>query len=82
MATSAPDIIGRTVGGTTQSILAEYSHVRLRHDVQAGGTTYAAGTRGVVVHRHNDGIGYEVEFESPAFRVITLTAQDVWADHE
>ena len=35
--------------------------------------TYPAGCRGVIVHRHADGIGYEVEFEEPAFRVITLT---------
>ena len=67
----------RTVKDGHRPALAEYSRVSLRHDVEAGGATYAAGTRGVIVHRHADGIGYEVEFEHPAFRVITLTERDI-----
>jgi len=35
----------------------------------------------VIVHRHTDGFGYEVEFEQPAFRVLTLTASDIQPDH-
>lgn len=54
----------------------EFSTVRLNHAGQTGGVTYPAGTRGIIVHRHADGMGYEVEFEKPAFRVITLTASD------
>ncbi len=62
--------------------LAEYSFVRLNRPVTSGGVTYPTGSRGVIVHRHADGLGYEVEFEQPAFRVITLTASDVQPDHE
>lgn len=62
--------------------LEEYSAVRLNHPVTAGGLVYPAGSRGVIVHRHPDGIGYEVEFEQPAFRVLTLTATGIQPDHE
>ena len=65
---------------TAAVLLDEYSPVRLRHPVKAGGVTYPTGSRGVIVHRHADGIGYEVEFEEPAFRVITLTGSDIQAD--
>ncbi len=54
--------------------LTEYAPVVLTRDVTAGGTVFAAGTSGVIVHCHRDGVGYEVEFTRPAFRVITLTA--------
>jgi hypothetical protein len=57
--------------------LRDYAYVRLRHAIQAGDTTYAQGTRGVIVHRHADGVGYEVEFEQPVFRVLTLTGRDI-----
>jgi hypothetical protein len=60
----------------------DYSAVRLSHPVQAGGVIYPAGCRGVIVHRHSDGVGYEAEFEEPAFRVITLTGSDFQPDHE
>ena len=73
----------RTVGKATGTVLlGECSAVRLCHPVQVGGVTYPAGCRGVIVHRHADGIGYEVEFEEPAFRVITLSGSDVQPDHE
>ena len=62
-------------------LLTEYSFVRLNRPVNAGGVTYPAGSRGVIVHRHDDGIGFEVEFEQPAFRVITLTASDIRPDN-
>ena len=61
------------------SIFAEYSFVVLAHEVAAGGVKYPSGTRGVVVHRHSDGVGYEVEFERPRFGVLTLTANDLIA---
>ena len=73
----------RTAGKATATVpLGEYSAVRLSHPVQLGGVTYPAGCRGVIVHRHADGIGYEVEFEEPAFLVITLTGSDIQPDHE
>jgi Domain of unknown function (DUF4926) len=81
MAKGALRYLGSTARTPRRPHLAEYSYVRLRHDIQAEGTTYGAGTRGVIVHRHDDGIAYEVEFESPVFGVITLTAQDIQADH-
>ena len=65
---------------TPDVALLECAAVRLRHDVTSGGVTYEPGTCGVIVHRHADGIGYEVEFTEPAFGVVTLTAQDVWPD--
>ena len=60
--------------------LSEYAYVRLRHDVTSAGVAYRTGARGVVVHRHADGVGYEVEFAEPAFRVVTLTARDIRPD--
>ena len=70
-----------TAGVAPGSALAEYAYVRLLHAIEAGGTTYSAGTRGMIVHRHADGVGYEVEFEQPAFRVVTLTGRDIRPDH-
>ena len=70
-------------GGKTASEaeLREYDFVRLRRDIHAGGATYRAGARGVIVHRHDDRVGYEVEFTAPVFRVLTLTARDLMPDH-
>ena len=59
----------------------EFTYVKLRRPVVSGAVTYAAGTRGVVVHKHADGVGYEVEFEQPKFGVITLTYKDLRPDH-
>jgi len=66
---------------SSAAALREYDFVRLRHDVHAGDATYVAGARGVIVHSHDDGVGYEVEFEVPEFRVLTLTSQDLLPDH-
>jgi hypothetical protein len=66
---------------TADTGLLDYASVRLRHEVSLAGVTYKAGTRGVIVHRHADGVGYEVEFTEPAFRVVTLTAQDLQPEH-
>jgi hypothetical protein len=65
-----------------ESALGDYAYVRLHHAIQAGDTTYAPGTRGVIMHRHADGVGYEVEFEQPVFRVLTMTGRDIRPDHE
>jgi hypothetical protein len=71
-----------TNGATTaDSGLLDYAYVRLRHDVSLAGVTYKAGARGVIVHRHADGVGYEVELTEPSFRVVTLTAQDIQPEH-
>ncbi len=53
------------------------SHLPIPSAVEAGGVTYPQDSRGVTVHQHADGVGYEVEFERPRFRVITLTAGDI-----
>jgi hypothetical protein len=73
--------VGTISDTTSDAALLEYAAVRLRHDVTSGGVTYKPGARGVIVHRHADGIGYEVEFTEPAFRVVTLTARDIRPDH-
>ncbi len=54
--------------------LAEYAPVVLTREVTAGGAVFPSGSAGVIVHCHRDGVGCEVEFTRPAFRVITLTA--------
>ena len=61
--------------------LRAYDCVRLRRDVHAGGANFPAGTRGVIVHYHDDHSGYEVECDAPVFRVLTLTAHDLIQDH-
>lgn len=57
--------------------LAEFAPVVLTREVRAGGAVFPAGTTGVIVHRHRDGVGFEVEVARPVFRVITLTADDL-----
>lgn len=57
--------------------LTEYAPVVLTREVAAGGTVFPSGTAGVIVHCHRDGVGYEVEFTRPVFRVLTLTADDL-----
>lgn len=43
----------------------EFSRVVLTRDVAAGPITFPAGSTGVIVHCHDDGIGYEVELHDP-----------------
>jgi hypothetical protein len=72
----------RTNAATTVDAgLPDYAYMRLRHDVSLTGVTYKAGARGVIVHRHADGVGYEVELAEPAFCVVTLTEQDIQPEH-
>ena len=59
--------------------IEEYAYVVLTRDVEAAGVLFPRGTRGVVVHRHDDQVGCEVEFETPRFAVGTLTACDIEA---
>ena len=54
-----------------------YSYVVLTHAVEAAGGLYPADTRGVIVYCHDDGIGYEAEFEAPRLPVLTLTSCDL-----
>jgi len=63
----------------SMSAFPNYGFVALAHDVTSAGVKYPAGTRGVIVLRHDDGVGYEVEFERPRFGVVTLTAADLIA---
>ena len=59
--------------------LVEYAAVVLARDVLAFGGVYKSGTAGVIAHKHADGIGYEVEVETPRFAVLTLMARDLIA---
>ncbi len=70
-----------SVGSIPRDGFADYSFVALAHAVEHNGVTLPAGTGGVVVHRHSDGIGYEVEFEHPTFAVIALSGADL-TSHE
>ncbi len=70
-----------SIGAVPREGFAEYSFVALARAVEHNGTTLPAGTEGVVVHRHSDGLGYEVEFEHPTFAVITLSGADL-TSHE
>jgi Domain of unknown function (DUF4926) len=67
----------RALGAAPRRDFAQFSYVALAHPIEHKGSTLPAGTRGVVVHKHADGIGYEVEFEHPAFAVITLAWNDL-----
>jgi hypothetical protein len=52
----------------------ELSTVRLTRDVAVKGRILPNGARGTVVAAYSDGIGYEVEFETPFHAVVTLEA--------
>lgn len=54
----------------------EFARVILLRSVQRSGVTIPAGAVGVVVHRHVDGLGYEVEFAEPLEIVLTLTSDE------
>lgn len=73
---------GRPMRDRSEPILAvfpDYSRVALTSDVQHQGRVFPAGTKGVIVDRHGDGLAYEVEFEQPAFAVISLTGDHLKA---
>ncbi len=61
----------------TGSGLAEFDRVTLARTLVHRGMTFPAGLRGVIVHRHSGGIGYEVEFSHPIEAVLTLKRGDL-----
>jgi hypothetical protein len=78
---AAMSVIGRKlatmIGAPAREESEEHPSVGLTHPVKHNGDTLPAGTPGVIVHRHSDGVGYEVEFETPEFAVVTLTGSDL-----
>ena len=57
---------------------AEYSRVALTTPINREGVALSAGAEGVIVHDHADG-SYSVEFEKPAFEVVTIFATELKA---
>lgn len=57
----------------------ELSTVRLTHDIEVKGRLLPKGARGTVAAAYSDGIGYEVEFETPFHAVVTLEAGNLSA---
>src|SRR5258707_630158 len=51
---------------------ADFAMVRLKRPARGLGVLYPAGSVGVVVDRHEDGIAYEVEFDSPMPGIATV----------
>jgi len=68
-----------TRGGEPKGRFAELSSVALIRAVEVEGRVLPEGGRGTVVAAYSDGIGYEVEFESPFHAVATLEAGDLEA---
>ena len=58
---------------------ADFAIVRLTRPARGFGVLYPAGSVGVVVERHEDGIGYEVEFDSSKPGVATVVNRDLEA---
>jgi hypothetical protein len=76
-----PEPVGvETVSPLRPRAFAEYSAVTLKRSLIHDNVTFPAGTRGVVVHRHRDGIGYEVEFSRPVEAVLTVMGADLIAE--
>jgi hypothetical protein len=67
----------RLEGHKPSKTFGEFSPVTLTIPVTYRGVTFPKGARGVVVHQHDDGIGYEVEFETPMQAVLTLTSEQI-----
>ena len=63
---------------TRRTIFREHEVVATAIDIEMDGLSIPARTRCVVVHVHDAGSAYEVEFESPA-RVLTLSASQLKA---
>ncbi len=58
---------------------AELSVVALMHPISIEDKSLPAGSLGTVVAAYDDGVGYEVEFETPFHAVVTLEARDLMA---
>jgi hypothetical protein len=56
---------------------ADFVMVRLERPVHGFDVLYPAGNVGTIVHRDEDGIGYEVEFVSPEPGVATVVRDDL-----
>lgn len=57
--------------------LTEFRPVVLRRAIIHRDVVFPAGTRGIVVECHEDGLGYEVEFAHPAEAVLSLARSDL-----
>ena len=55
----------------------EFDEVHLKRDITKDGVAYPAGTRGIIVWCHPDGLAFEVEFFSPQPAVVTVLGQDL-----
>jgi hypothetical protein len=56
----------------------EYLRVVLTSPIDREGVALSAGAEGVIEHDHGDG-SYSVEFEKPAFEVVTIYATELKA---
>jgi hypothetical protein len=66
-------------GETTQQRAAALHDLRYSyHEVH----WYPAGSHGVIVHRHDDGEGYEAELSARTRGVVTVTYRDIAAADE
>lgn len=74
---SPPIAVSTPASPNSAAAFAEFSVVALRRAVRHRDITFPAGTRGVIVHRHDDGEGYEVEFSQPVQAVLSLTGRDL-----
>jgi len=61
-------------------MIAEFTEVTLKHDVDGPGIHLPAGSRGVVMAIWMDGEAYEVEFDRPVPTVVRLSAEAIQGD--
>jgi len=66
-------------GGTKPRSVAELRVVKLGKPVQSPQGALPAGSSGTVVHAHNDGQAYIVEFYQPFHAVVTVEADAIHA---
>ena len=55
---------------------AEFTTVTLKRIVEVHGVTLPAGSRGVIMGVYDDGLAYEVEFDSPHV-VVTIEHENL-----
>ena len=70
MATSSPRL-------PADSAFDDYASVRLRSVVGTDAGVLVPGMVGTIVHRHDGGCAYEVEFVEPVAIVVTLRGDDL-----
>ena len=63
--------------GDEPKTFADFAMVRLKRPARGFGVLYPAGSVGVVVDCHEDGIVYEVEFDSPMPGIATVAGSDL-----